>query len=244
MIKIGTSGWQYGDWKELFYPSDLKSADKLKFYSKYLNTVEINSTFYHMPRITTIEKWKSDTPDDFKITIKLNRYFTHSKKLNIDEEFEQKFNDFINNISVLENKLGVLLVQLPPSLKFDLNKLERFLNLINNRVKVALEARNDTWFNDETKNLLEKYDVYWVINDSPNKWPSIEWIINKKVYIRMHGRKKLYSSKYTEHELDELLKFIKSRSVIDGYIYFNNTMGGSGILNALELTDKFKKCKL
>ena len=236
-IRVGTSGWQYGDWKGVFYPDILTSSGRLAYYAERMATVEINSTFYHMPRIPSVEKWNVETPAHFKITLKLNRYFTHTKKLHLDDEFVAKLDEFFIAATALDEKLACVLVQLPPSLRCDVELLRDFLDAVAGRVTIALECRHESWMIDAVRKLLEKYEALWAINDSPNKWPSMPWVIRGRVYIRMHGREKLYASSYSDTELAEMLSSLRAAGTTCGYVYFNNTIGGAGIRNALTMKD-------
>lgn len=239
---IGTSGWQYRDWNGVFYPESVKSADQLKYYATKFDTVEINSTFYHVPRISTCEKWREQTPDNFVFTLKLYRGITHLKRLVIDETSRQQLADFCESAAVLGPKLGMILVQLPPSLKKDIILLTKFFEAIqaqsqrlHTKLPLTLEVRSASWFDNEVMALLDAYNVGWVINDSPNRWPSAQYVTGDRLYIRFHGNRELYRSSYTDAELRDWAKFITAQNVRDAWIYFNNDYDGVGPENALRL---------
>ena len=151
-IYIGTSGWQYYHWKGKFYPENLASKDFLKFYSKYFNTVEINTSFYHLTKKMTFEKWKSIVADlrglhadsrrlhanlrrknknDFLFAVKLYRLFTHLRRLKLKKEDEKTLKTFLENVSALKENLGPILIQLPPSFK-DKEILKKFIKKFKN----------------------------------------------------------------------------------------------------------------
>lgn len=115
-------------------------------------------------------------PDEFRFTLKLNRYLTHTKSLVIDDESRAKLNEFIESALVLREKLGIVLVQLPPSLACDIERLRAFFDAVRARILLALEVRHASWFTDEVTQLPEEYHVAWVINDSPDRWPSARYI--------------------------------------------------------------------
>lgn len=241
-IHIGTSGWQYRDWNETFYPADLPAKEQLAYYAQKFSTVEINSTFYHSPRVTTCEKWYEQTPDNFVFTVKMFRGITHYGRLVMDEEHRQQLADFCTSVAALGNKLGMILVQLPPSLKKDLSLLEQFVEAVRTEeqrlgvtLPLTLEVRNDSWFDDETVDCLNRLAVGWVINDSPNRWPSAQFVTANKMYLRFHGSKVLYKSSYTDEELKTWAGFIASQSVTDVWVYFNNDYDGVGPENAERL---------
>lgn len=235
-IKVGTSGWSFYDKENLFYPETLKSKDRLAFYSKNFKTVEVNSTFYHFPRESTIEKWFLESEEDFKFIIKINKYFTHLRKLIIDEESIKRLNEFLNSIEGLKHKLGGLLIQIPPSFKIDLNTLDLFLETLKNEQKldyeIFLEVREESWIVDDFFNILNSHRVNLVYNNSSNKWPNVLKLTGDTLYIRLHGLEKLYYSSYSNEDLEKLLKEILLVND-SAYVFFNNTASKSGIENAL-----------
>jgi len=255
---IGTSGWVYGHWDGIFYPEDLPAKDKLKYFSKHFKTAEINYSFYHLPRPSTYQNWYLQTPEDFLFAVKASRFITHIKRLNgVKEAWKQ----FIENALYLKEKLGPILFQFPPSFKAtaeNINRLESFLKLISEnqrldqrksaKIKYAFEFRHKSWFTPlDNKNLMgcdpkiyklfKKYKVAWVIADSPS-YPKAEEITCDFVYVRMHGSKVLFASKYTKKELSSLSQKIKKwlKQDLDVYCYFNNDAYGYAIENAKELS--------
>ena len=237
---IGTSGWVYGHWEGVFYPEGLPSKDKLKYFSQHFKTAEINYSFYHLPRPTTYQNWYNQTPEDFLFAVKASRFITHIKRLQgVKEAWEQ----FIENALNLKEKLGPILFQFPPSFKATpetIKRLEDFLKFIClnfefKHLRLAFEFRHKSWCDKKVYNLLKKYNVAWVIADSPS-YPKAEAITCDFVYVRMHGSKVLFASKYTKKELSSLAQKIKKwLKTADVYIYFNNDAYGYAIENAKEL---------
>lgn len=235
-VRVGTSGWQYRDWKGTFYPDGLPAKDELAYYASVFDTVEVNSTFYHMPRVTTGEKWYRETPAGFRFTLKLNRFLTHTKRLAVDDESRRYLADFAATAAALGEKLGVVLVQLPPSLRYDLDRLRTFFDAArSHRLPLALECRHASWFTPETYALLDDYDVLWVINDSPDRWPSDRHTTKAGMYIRFHGNTELYKSSYSDAELAEWAAYIKNIRSERSWVYFNNDYEGVGARNAMTL---------
>jgi uncharacterized protein YecE (DUF72 family) len=249
-LYIGTSGWVYGHWTGIFYPEDLPSKDKLKYFSQHFKTAEINYSFYHLPRPSTYQNWYSQTTSDFLFAVKASRFITHIKRLQgVKDAWEQ----FIENALNLKEKLGPILFQFPPSFRAteeNITRLEDFLKLIradsfairvDSRLRFALEFRHKSWCDKKVYNLLKKYNVAWVIADSPS-YPKAEEVTADFVYIRMHGSKVLFSSNYTKKELSSLSQKIKKwlKQNLDVYVYFNNDAMGYAIENAREL---LKLCK-
>ncbi len=243
-IFIGTSGWVYSHWKEIFYPPKLPPSDYLNFYSRHFNTTEINSSFYHLPRATTFQKWYNQTPKDFVFSTKASRFITHIKRL---ESVEESWGQFIENALNLKEKLGPILFQFPPSFKADrenIQRLKEFLQLLANYslstthypLKYAFEFRHKTWIDKKVFDLLKKYNVAWVISDS-SRYPKSETITADFVYIRMHGPGALFASKYSDKDLKELAQKIAEyiKQGKDVFVYFNNDFYGYAPENAKEL---------
>jgi uncharacterized protein YecE (DUF72 family) len=245
---IGTSGWIYGHWEGIFYPEDLPSKDKLKFYSEHFKTAEINYSFYHLPRPSTYQNWYSQTPDDFLFAVKASRFITHIKRL---KGVEGAWEQFLENALNLKEKLGPILFQFPPSFQANeenIKGLEDFLKILKKdclrfkvySLKFALEFRHKSWCDEKIYKLLKKYNAGWVIADSP-RYPRADVVTADFVYIRMHGSKIMFGSKYTKKEIQDLAKKIKNwLKNGDVFCYFNNDFQGYAIQNAKELLRYFK----
>ncbi|MDI6591927.1 MAG: DUF72 domain-containing protein [Patescibacteria group bacterium] len=254
---IGTSGWIYGHWTGIFYPEDLPAKDKLRYFSKHFKTAEINYSFYHLPRPTTYQNWYNQVSADFIFAVKASRFITHIKRL---EDVKEAWKQFLENALNLKEKLGPILFQFPPSFKAtpeNIKRLEEFLKTITLMrrkiqamaliLRYALEFRHKSWCDSEGINetiykLLKKHNVAWVISDSPS-WQKSEAVTADFVYIRMHGSKILFASKYTKKELQDLAQKIKKwlKKGLDVYCYFNNDAYGYAVENAKEL---LKLCKI
>jgi len=247
-LYIGTSGWVYGHWEGIFYPNDLPSKDKLKYYSQYFKTAEVNYSFYHLPRPATYQKWYSQTPADFIFAVKASKFITHIKRL---KGVKTAWKTFLENALNLKEKLGPILLQFPPSFRAtedNVKRLENFLKDIRNKIamaellRIAMEFREKTWCNQKIYNLLKRYNVAWVIADSP-RYPRADEVTADFIYIRMHGSQTMFSSKYTKKELSLLAEKIKKwqKQGIDIYCYFNNDLHGYAIENARELLEFLKR---
>ncbi|MCX7988240.1 MAG: DUF72 domain-containing protein [Thermodesulfovibrio sp.] len=228
---VGTSGWQYGHWKGIFYPPDLKYSEWLQFYSKNFLTVEINVTFYRDVRSSTFQQWYSKVNRDFIFSLKMTRNITHFKRLRIDKETIDRF---IERVSFLREKLGVILIQLPPSLKFDESLINEFCQFLDKKYSYAIEVRNKTFINDNFFIILQRENIAFCIADSAGRYPYYEAITADFVYIRLHGSQRLYASEYTDEELLEWAKKLKNWNRLS-YIYFDNDYMGYAIKNALKL---------
>lgn len=188
-----------------------------------------------MPRVSTTEKWYDQVPAEFRFTLKLNRYLTHTKRLLIDEDSTKLLDDFIASAVALKEKLGLVLIQLPPSMQCDIDRLHQFFNAVAGRVRLAFECRHESWFTNEVKDLLNEFDVAWVINDSPNRWPAAKFVVGTHMYIRFHGNQVLYKSSYADNELREWARYILTQNVDTAWVYFNNDYDGVGPQNAEQL---------
>lgn len=247
---IGTSGWIYEDWEKIFYPENLLSKDKLKYFSQYFKTTEINYSFYHLPRPSTYQNWYKQTPKDFVFAVKASRFITHIKRL---KGVKQSWKIFLENALELKEKLGPILFQFPPSFKAteeNIKRLENFLSILrvggstSLNLKFAFEPRHISWCDRKIYQLLKKYNISWVIADSPN-YPRADVITADFVYIRMHGSKILFGSKYTKKELSSLAGKIKKwlKQNKDVFVYFNNDARGHAIDNAKTLKILLKDIK-
>lgn len=237
-LYLGTSGFNYPHWRGRFYPPELPSRDWLKFYASYFPTVELNVTFYRLPRPTTFGNWYEQTPEDFIFALKGHRQITHYKRL---KETEAELNKFFQHVSQLQHKLRVILWQLPPGLRADIKLLEDFIGALKahplaSRVHHSFEFRHASWFSPEVYSLLSLAGYALCLADSP-RWPRAEEITANFVYIRFHGSQKLYASSYTREELEEWAKKIKHwlTQGLDVYAYFNNDAQGYALSNAKDL---------
>ncbi len=246
---IGTSGWVYPHWEGIFYSEDLPKKDKLKYFSKHFKTVEVNHSFYRLPSRATYQNWEQQTPNDFVFAVKVSRFITHIKRL---KEVGDSWKIFLENALELKDKLGPILFQFPLNFSAtdeNIKRLEKFLDLLRGQtstagggltstslnLRFAFEFRHKSWYSEERYKLLRKYGVAWVIADSPN-YPKAEEITADFVYIRMHGARVLFSSKYTDKELKNLTQKIKKwLRNYDVYVYFNNDAEGYAVENAKQL---------
>ena len=232
-IWVGTSGWHYDHWAGRFYPEDLPKDKWLGYYAQHFDTVEINNTFYHLPKPQTFQKWYGNTPRGFLCTVKMNRYITHIRKLKDTAEGLKKF---FASVELLRDKLGPILCQLPPSLHKDLDRLESFINLLPRDKTAVFEFRHDSWYEDETFDLMDRLGVGFCVHDLAGK-ESPKVITGDVVYVRFHGTTGRYSGSYSKAQLHSWAKWLKDQAkqarVI--YAYFNNDVSGHAVNNAKTL---------
>jgi uncharacterized protein YecE (DUF72 family) len=166
----GASGYSFKEWCGPFYPEKAKAADMLPFYSKRLPTVEINNTFYRMPRVSMLEEWVKCTPDDFRFAIKASRRITHISRLKA-ESAADSVGFLYTALASLGAKRGPVLFQLPPNLKKDLARLQAFLPLLPAGHRAAFEFRNDTWFDEDVYEALRSAGAALVVSEREDRGP-------------------------------------------------------------------------
>lgn len=243
---IGTSGWNYSQWRGIFYPEEVSQNRWLEFYSRFFDTVEINMTFYRFPNEKAIEKWKRTVSKGFLFSVKGNRIITHVKKL---KDVESILKKFLSLILLFEDKLGPVLFQLPPSFSFKKERLAAFCELLTSQeitknMKFSIELRDKRWINEEVFSILKSYNISLCFSD----FPGVE--INSPftasfVYIRRHGPTTLYSSCYTEEEIKKDASFIGNclKNKMHVFIYYNNDANAWAVKNAFQLKEMLKKCQ-
>lgn len=211
----------------------MKSADWLSFYAREFDTTEINSSFYHMPRLKTVTNWARKVPPDFKFCPKISKYLTHNKRLKEPEEPLQRF---FEAFAQIKEYLGPILIQLPPSLKFEADTVGYFFNVLAAKYgdySFALEARHPSWMETDAAKSLKKFNIAWVISQSGVGFPYLEQVTAHTVYIRFHGPGKLYASSYTDEQMkDYAVKIKKWAKNQDVWVYFNNCYDTVAIANA------------
>ena len=237
-ILIGTSGWYYDHWKELFYPAGLPKNKWFEHYALHFDTVEINNTFYHLPKEQSIQRWHKLAPKGFLYAVKANRYITHIKKLKDASEPLQRF---FERISLLKGSLGPILYQLPPSLHQDIDLLSSFIKLLPKRRIAVFEFRHSSWYSDDTFNMLRKSKVGFCIHDMPGK-ESPRVVTADTIYVRFHGTTGRYAGSYSKATLQNWAEWLKQhkKEAIGIYVYFNNDAYAHAIKNAKQLIKQFQ----
>jgi uncharacterized protein YecE (DUF72 family) len=232
---IGTSGWQYNHWKRRFYPTT--GPDKipqrawLEFYAQRFATVESNAAFYNLPTLATFEAWRDRTPPDFVMAVKVSRYLTHILKLNEPEEPVERF---VERSQGLGDKLGPALLQMPPQLGLDVDRLGRTLAAFPRRMRVAVEFRHRSWWTDEVRALLEKHDAALCLADRRRPvsplWRTTDW-----TYVRFHGGRGSPRGCYDDDTLATWLDRICGTwpDSADVFAYFNNDFHACALANAV-----------
>ena len=218
-VRSGTSGFSYKEWKGPFYPEDLPASKMLAYYAGRLPTVEINNTFYRMPNRKTLAGWAEQTPADFQFVLKASQKITHRKRL---KDVEDELDYLIPTMGELGEKLGPMLVQLPPYLKKDVERLERFLALLPNGFRAAFEFRNATWLDEDVVDLLRARSQALVIADS-GKDELLHVVATAPfVYARLR------QETYTDQALAEWGERLRALDADDLYVFFKHEDAGAG----------------
>jgi len=227
---IGTSGWVYPHWRSVFYPADLKQRDWFAHYARHFRTVEINNTFYRLPKEQAWERWREQAPPGFRYAVKGSRYITHIKRL---RDCDEPVRTFVDRARLLRSRLGPVLWQLPPQMICDLDRLEAFLLLLPRDVHHVFEFRRRDWFQPETFALLRRHRAGFCAYHMVDEETPFE-ATTSFAYLRFHGSDDLYAGRYTDRQLASWAKRLRAlpRSVRHAYVYFNNDAFGYAIENA------------
>ncbi|HEY2383448.1 MAG TPA: DUF72 domain-containing protein [Terriglobia bacterium] len=215
-IWFGTSGFSYKEWRPKFYPEGLSEKQFLHYYSRQLNSVEIDYTFYRMPSAKTIDAWKAATPDQFKFTLKASQQITHRQRLKIPSE---ALDYFVSVVPGLENRLGMVLFQLPPFFKCDIQKLEMFLSVLPRGIPAAFEFRHDSWFIDEVFGLLRRHNIGLCIHDADDHTTPLE-VTAGFIYVRL--RRSQYTDAQRGRWQDRIRNWADSGIEVFAYIKHEN----------------------
>ena len=226
---IGTSGWEYDDWRGKFYPDGLARAKWLEYYARTFSSVEVNSTFYRLPPASDVKVWYDNSPHDFVISLKASRYITHMKKLH---EVSEPVNKFLNVAKELEEKMGIILFQLPQNFARDDKRLKTLLKILDKGYRYSIEFRHKSWFDNGVYDILRAHETALCIYDLPG-FSSPMVSTTDFTYVRFHGSTSLYSSSYSKQELKEWADHIRTLAGVRRvYIYFNNDAEGYSVENA------------
>lgn len=230
-VFVGTSGYSYKEWKGSFYPEDLSAAGMLSFYAKRLPAVEINNTFYRLPKASVLRSWSDQVPDDFRFALKASRRITHVKRLK-DAAPETSY--LLRSADVLQRRLGVILFQFPPYLRKDLARLDGFLGLLPDSPRAAFEFRHQSWYDDDVFELLRTRDFALCLAEVRDDAADTGLISTAR-----WGYLRLRRAEYTEADLLAWVRRLKSQSWTQVYVFFKHEDAGAGprlAARLLELT--------
>lgn len=233
---IGTSGFSYSSWKNNFYPEKLPSSRWLDYYSGQFNTLELNNTFYRFPVLKHLQKLFDTTPEDFKFSVKVNKVITHTLRM---KEVRGKVEEFTRIVDEgLQDKLGCILFQLPPSFAYSEEKLQLVLDAVPHESRCVVEFRHTSWWNDTVAAAFRQCNLTFC-NVSYPGLPEEIWMTSEKFYMRLHGVPELFISSYSATELEKIQASLPPEAQ-QWFIYFNNTMYEAGYSNAYALQSLVK----
>lgn len=232
-VRIGCSGWIYRHWRGLFYPEKLAQARWFAFYASTFETVELNTSFYHLPKPETFTKWRDRAPPGFRYAVKASHFITHMKKL---KECEEPVATLLARARRLDEALGPVLYQLPPSLHLDLDRLAAFLDLLPGDLAHVFEFRHTSWYSDQAMALLDSRGIGFCAHDmrglvTPRR------ATGSLAYVRFHGGTGKYVGRYSDEALLGWTDWIVAEALggRDVWCFFNNDIGGHAVDDALTL---------
>ncbi len=225
----GSSGYSYKEWKGRFYPDKLAAAKMLGYYAEQLPTVEINNTFYRLPKAETLAAWAAQVPENFRFSVKASRKITHFKKL---VDCADELNFLLDNLGELGNKLGAILFQLPPYLKLDLDRLASFSDQLAENCPAAFEFRHESWTDATVFDLLRERNFAWVVADT-DKTPAEEIVETAN-----WGYLRLRRSGYDDAELARWYERIKGTDWCRAQVYFKHEDEAAAPALAQRLLDR------
>ncbi|MET8834984.1 DUF72 domain-containing protein [Micromonospora sp. NPDC004540] len=243
MILVGTSGWQYRDWRERFYPGKLPQRLWLEHFAARFATVEVNNAFYRLPERDTFVAWRDRTPDDFCVAVKMSRYLTHIKRL---REPAEPVARFLDRATGLGDRLGPVLVQLPPTMRADPAALDATLRLFPAEVRVAVEPRHPSWWTDDTRRVLERHRAALVWADRLSRPVTPLWRTTDFGYLRLHEGRARPSPRYGRAALATWVRRLAAAFPAGepAYVYFNNDPGGAAIVDAVAFAELARRAGL
>jgi len=232
--RVGTSGWVYPHWREVFYPVTVPEKQWLSFYAQFFDTVEINASFYHLPSLETFSRWKDAVPPSFLFAVKASRYITHVKKL---KEVEEPLQRFYRALGGLGSSCGPLFFQFSPRTAFHRERFLTFVELLDPRFRYVFEFRHPSFFCDQVYEILTERDIALCLADTP-LFPYAEVLTASFVYLRLHGSGSLYTHCYSDGELSRSAEKIgRFRLEKEVFCYFDNDYQGYAVQNALRLKE-------
>ncbi|RWX80921.1 DUF72 domain-containing protein [Neorhizobium lilium] len=226
---ITTAGWSIAKTVAASFPEE---GSGLSRYASIFNGVEINSTFYRRHKQSTFARWAASVPEDFRFSVKIPKEITHVRKL---VDIKDVFESFLQDIAPLDGKRGPLLCQLPPSLAFDPDGISIALDVMRSvdSGPIVMEARHKSWASDSAVGLLDRFCIGRVLADPAPVWPAEEFQ-EPPLYVRLHGKPKIYYSNYDDEEIN----FFAERLTEGSWCVFDNTASGAAIENALIMLSK------
>lgn len=235
-VIVGTSGWQYRDWRGVLYPDRLPQRAWLARYAEEFATVEVNNAFYRLPERTVFEHWREQTPAGFLMAVKVSRYLTHIRRLRDPAE---PVGRLVERAAGLGPRLGPYLLQLPPTLQAEPDRLDACLRAFPRGARVAVEPRHESWWTGEVRAVLERRGAALSWSDRGGRLMAPLWTTADWGYVRLHQGLASPPPSYGRRALSSWLDRIEDawprRSGAEVFVYFNNDQGGAAVRNARTL---------
>lgn len=228
-VSIGTSGYSFPEWKGRFYPRDLPADGMLRYYASRFPTVEVNNTFYRLPKESVVTEWAQSVPEGFTFSIKASQRITHNARL---KDVDETMAYLLRTCTALGERRGPTLFQLPPNMKKDLERLEAFLALIPKRWRATMEFRHPTWFSDDVYALLARHEVALCIAESEDG-------AVPQVATTHYGYLRLHKPAYEAAELDRWAGWIREQKWDNAWVYFKHDDDTAGPALALDFIRRF-----
>jgi uncharacterized protein YecE (DUF72 family) len=233
-VYVGTSGWVYSDWRGEFYPKDLRKRDELAYYAERFGSVEINSTFYGLPKVETLDRWASSVPVDFLFAPKVSRYLSHMKRL---KEPDEPMHRFLDRMRGLGARLGPALLQLPATLPRNEARLRDTLECFRGQLRVAVEFRHASWFHEAVLDVLREHNVALCVADRDERFVTPRVRTADWGYMRFHWGRGDPESGYRKATLRRRAKQLAEEWGVDEdlFVYFNNDPHGCAVRDAAQM---------
>jgi uncharacterized protein YecE (DUF72 family) len=240
VILVGTSGWQYADWRGRFYPADRPQRLWLEHYAGAFATVEVNNAFYRLPERSVFTNWRDRTPADFVVAVKCSRYLTHIKRLRDPAEPVARF---LDRASGLGDRLGPVLLQLPPTLRCDLDALAGVLKRFPDEVRVVVEPRHASWWTEDVRACLAAHGAALCWADRRGRPVTPLWRTADFGYLRLHEGRAAPRPRYGRQALQGWVDRIDDAfgPGPDVFVYFNNDHGAAAITDAAAFADAARR---
>ena len=231
-LHTGTSGYSYKEWKGSFYPEDLSPKEMLSYYGERLGAVEINNTFYRLPKSSVLDGWAEQVPDDFLFSIKASRKITHFSRLK--ESARDPTGYLLSTVRTLGDRLGVVLYQLPPNFKKDVGRLGDFLKMIAGEAPAAFEFRHESWKDDEVHDVLREHGVALVCADTDDE-DDDEPVVETASW----GYLRLRRADYSDDDLKRWVDHVRSTEWERAMVFFKHEDEGAGPRMAMRFKELF-----
>lgn len=234
--RVGCSGFSYKEWKGIFYPADLPQKQWFSFYCCQFNCIEINASFYKTPSLASLQNWYQQSPTDFLFSFKIPRQITHYQQFTDTKPQVEAFYELLRE--GIQEKLGAILFQCPPSFSYTPERLDALLNQVDEQFPNVIEFRHKSWWQPTIWQTLAQKNITFCGVDFPGDIPQTAIVNTDTAYYRFHGRPVLFKSLYDEQTISTVFNDLKSPNLKRRFVFFNNTWGQSALINAQMMQEK------